>query len=74
MHDRKHLVLVGPRIFADSVVTQRVGRAAAALIQRSNESGMCLHLLQLFFEIARLDGQRVLVRIERHRTASFRIR
>ena len=49
MHDRKHLLLVGPRIFFDSVETQRAGRAAAALIQRRNETGMCLHLLQLLF-------------------------
>ena len=44
MHDRKHLVLVGPRIFFDSVETQRAGRAATALIQRRNETGMRLHL------------------------------
>ena len=47
MHDREHLFLVGPRIFLDSIGTQRVGRAAAALIQRRNKPGMCLHLLQL---------------------------
>ena len=49
VHDRKHLVLVGPRTFFDSVKTQCLGRAATALIQRRNEAGMCLHLLQLLF-------------------------
>ena len=49
MHDRKHLILVGPRTFLDSVKTQRLGRAAAALIQRRNETGMRLHFLQLLF-------------------------
>src|SRR6266536_420622 len=49
MHDRKHLILVGPRTFFDSVKTQRAGRAATALIQRRNETGMCLHFLQLLF-------------------------
>ena len=49
MHDRKHLILVGPRIFLDSVETQRLGRAATALIQRRNETGMGLHFLQLLF-------------------------
>jgi hypothetical protein len=32
MHDTKHLSLVGPRIFLDSVRLQRLGRAATALI------------------------------------------
>ena len=49
MHDRKHLILVGPGIFLDSVRTQRLGRAATALVQRRNETGMCLHFLQLLF-------------------------
>jgi hypothetical protein len=49
MHDGKHLILVGPRIFFDAVKTQRIGRAATALIQRRNETGMCLHFLQLLF-------------------------
>src|SRR2546426_7291964 len=49
MHDRKHLILVGPRTFFDSVKTQCVGRATTALIQRRNETGMCLHFLQLLF-------------------------
>jgi hypothetical protein len=49
MHDRKHLVLVGPRTFFDPVKTQCAGSAATALIQRRDEAGMCLHLLQLFF-------------------------
>ena len=49
MHDRKHLILVGPCIFLDSVKTQRAGRAATTLIQRRNETGMRLHFLQLLF-------------------------
>ena len=48
MHDREHLCLAGPRVLLDSVGTQRAGRAATALIQRRDEPGMCLHLLQLF--------------------------
>ena len=37
VHERKHLILVGPGVFFDSVKTQRAGRAAAALIERRNE-------------------------------------
>ena len=54
MHDRKHLILVGPSIFLDSVKTQRLWRAATALIQRRNETRMCFHFLQLLFEVAHL--------------------
>jgi len=32
MHDRKHLVIIGPRIFFDPVRFQRAGRTATALI------------------------------------------
>jgi hypothetical protein len=58
MHDRKHLLLVGPCIVPDSVRTQRVRRAPAALIQRRDETGMCPHLLQSFFEIVHLAPHR----------------
>ena len=47
MHERKHLLLVGPRPVFDAIQTQRVGRAAPALIQRRNEPGLGLHFLQL---------------------------
>ena len=47
MHDRKHLIFIRPRTFFDAVKTQRVGRAATALIQRRNETGLGLHFLQL---------------------------
>src|SRR5438105_1683263 len=47
VHDLEHLCLAGPRVLLDSVGTQRAGRAAPALIQRRNEPGMGLHLLQL---------------------------
>src|SRR5919201_6047047 len=65
MHDRKHLLLVGPRPVLDSVRTQRAGRAAAALIERRNEPGMRPHPLQLGFEVGDLGT---------HRAASLRIR
>ncbi len=68
MHDRKHLSLVGPRTFLDSVRTQRLGRAATALIQRCNETGMCFHFLQLLFEVA------LRVNTESHGPAPLRIR
>src|SRR5512143_3170138 len=41
-----------PRLRLGSVKTQRVGRAAAALIQGRDETGMGLHLLQLWFVTA----------------------
>ena len=47
MHERKHLLLIGPRPVFDAIQTQRVGRAATALIQRRNETGLGLHFLQL---------------------------
>src|SRR4030095_16764230 len=40
LHERKHLTLVGPRGFFNSVKTQGGGRAAAALIERRNETWM----------------------------------
>src|SRR5262245_33323231 len=54
MHERKHLSLVGPRIFLDSVGTERLGRAATALVQRRNKAGICLHFLQLLWEVTHL--------------------
>jgi hypothetical protein len=42
MHDRKHFILVGPSIFLHSVQRQRLGRAAAALIQSRDEPGLGL--------------------------------
>ena len=47
MHDRKHLFLAGPCALLDTVSFQRAGRAATALIQCRNETGVCLHLLQV---------------------------
>jgi hypothetical protein len=63
MHERKHLLLVGPRPCFDAVQTQRVGRAATALIQRRNKTRICLHFLQLLF-----------VQVVRHHNASFHVR
>jgi hypothetical protein len=60
VHDRKHLILVGPRVFFDSVQGQGLGRAAAALVQRGYEAGVRLDLLQL-----------ILVHVERFHNVSF---
>src|SRR5215470_2405135 len=49
VHEIKHLIVVGPGVVLDSVQGQRVRGAAAALIQRRDESGMGLHFLQLLF-------------------------
>src|SRR5262245_12885140 len=65
MHELEHLLLVGPCAVLDSVRPQRAGRAAAALIQRGDESGLRPHLLQLSLEVAHVAS---------HRVASFRIR
>jgi hypothetical protein len=40
MHQGKHLFVVGPRAFLDTVITQRLGGAATALVQRSKEAGL----------------------------------
>src|SRR6266849_5987414 len=53
MHERKHLLVVGPRAFLDAVGAQRSRRASSALIQRRDEPRALLHLLELLFEIAR---------------------
>src|SRR6516164_5536694 len=47
MHQSKHLSLIGPRIFLDSIRTERLGRTATTLIQRRNETGICRHFLKL---------------------------
>src|SRR5258708_6739374 len=47
MHERKHLSLIGPCILFDSIRTERLRSAAAALIQRRDETGFCPHLLKL---------------------------
>src|SRR5262249_60647983 len=67
MHDREHLLRVGPRIVLDAVSSQRVGRAAAALIQGGNEPAMGSHLLQLFLEVAHsiTSSRGVLARLTR---------
>ena len=49
MHERKHLCVIRPCTFRDPV-----RRAAAALIQRRNESGMRLHLVKRLFEVTLL--------------------
>jgi hypothetical protein len=48
MDDGEHLLVAGPRILLNSVKTQGFRRAAAALIQRRNETGTGLNFLQLF--------------------------
>src|SRR4029453_9224708 len=62
VHYRKHLILVGPRTFFDSVKTQCTGSAATALIQRGYKARMCLHLLEL-----------LLVVVDRFHNASFNL-
>jgi hypothetical protein len=54
MHDRKHLIVVGPSAVFDSIKTQGAGRAAPALIERGNETGMRLDFLQLL--LVKADG------------------
>src|SRR5882724_9668456 len=80
MHDGKHLLLVGPRLVLDSVGTQGAGRAPAALIERGDEPGMSLHLLQLFLEVIHLRHlvfryrrMRVLVELSWPRVGSVRL-
>ena len=53
MHNREHLIFVGPRPLLDSIRRQRLGRAATALVQRGNKAGLGLHFLQLLFVQAR---------------------
>src|SRR5437588_863638 len=53
VHEREHLLVVGPRPFLDSVSAQCAGRAATALIQRRYEPRTGFHLPQLFFEAHR---------------------
>jgi hypothetical protein len=48
MDDGEHLLVAGPRILLNSVKTQGFRRAAAALIQRRNETGTGLNFLLLF--------------------------
>ena len=51
MHKRKHFLLAGPRTFLDSVVAQRLRRAATALVQRRKEAGLRSDFpLLLFFQ------------------------
>src|SRR6476620_146444 len=40
MHERKHLLLVGPRAFLDSVGSQCFGRAATTLVQRGKKAAL----------------------------------
>ena len=55
MDERKHLLVVGPRAFLDSVCAQRLGRAATALVQRCKEAGLGLNFSLLLL----LDARRV---------------
>jgi hypothetical protein len=48
MHEREHLLIVGPAILLNSVKTQSLRRAPAALIQRRDEPGSGLNFVQLF--------------------------
>ena len=51
MHKRKHFLLVGPRTCLDSVIAQRLRRAAAALVQRRKEAALRSDFpLLLFFQ------------------------
>ena len=52
MDQREHLFIVGPRTFLDAVGGERLGRAAAALVQRGQKAGLRLDLpLLLFFAV-----------------------
>ena len=53
MHEREHLFLVGPRAFLDSVVAQRLGRAATTLVQRGKKAALRLDFPLLLFLQAR---------------------
>ncbi len=53
MHEGKHLFVVGPRAFLDTVSTQRLGGAATALVQRSKEAGLGFDFSLLLFLQAR---------------------
>jgi hypothetical protein len=50
VHNREHLVIVRPGILVDAVEAQRLRRAAAALVERGDESGFCSDFLELLFE------------------------
>ena len=41
MDQRKHLFFVGPRILFEPVSFQRAWRAASALIESRDETGLC---------------------------------
>ena len=47
VHERKHLRFVGPGALLDPVIKQRLGSAAAALVERRNEAGLRLDFLEL---------------------------
>jgi hypothetical protein len=48
----KHLFIVGPYTLFDPVGFQRAGRAATALIQCRDETGLCLYFLKLLLVYA----------------------
>jgi hypothetical protein len=48
MHELKHLVVVSPGMVFDPVKAQRVGRAAATLVKRRDETGTGFYLPSLF--------------------------
>ena len=46
--DREHFFVVGPGVFGNTVKTQRLGRAAATLVEGRNKSGGILDFGELF--------------------------
>jgi hypothetical protein len=52
MHDVVHALLVRPCVVLDAVELERLGRAAAALIERGNETFVGFDLLELILEYA----------------------
>src|SRR5690606_3202762 len=52
MDEIEHLLLGGPGALVDAVETQRLRRAAPALVQCSDESLLAAHLSQLCLEVA----------------------
>jgi hypothetical protein len=50
VHNREHFVIVGPGVRGYAVQSEGLRRAAAALVERCDESGLGPYLLDLLFE------------------------
>ena len=47
MHEREHFFIIGPGSFLNSVILQRLGCAATALVEGGDEAGLGPDFLQL---------------------------